>query len=306
MPVPTASETTPVSCLADRLLTVDRNSRWEKVGELPLNFSTYHPQGMAFAKGLTFLSSVQILEEPRPARNPALRTAGRGTGHMFVLAQDGELIRDITLGEGSIYHPGGIDFDGENLWVSVAEYRASSRSIVYTIDPLSHTAREQFRINDHIGWIVRDPQSGLLFGGSWGSRHLYTWDRAGRVLDCWENPSHFIDYQDAQIAGPGILLCSGISLLPRPGCDPFELGGLALLDHTQHRIIHDTPISLFSDAGHVITRNPVTFTTDEAELLLHTAPDDGHDHGGTRILTYRQVPAQRYPTSEGEYAVPMR
>lgn len=292
MPMPTAADTVPVPRLDDRLQAVDRNSRWEKVCELPLDFPTHHPQGMTFANQLTFLSSVEILEEPRPGGDPALRTPGRGSGHVFVLAEDGGLIRDIAVGEGAMYHPGGIDFDGESVWVSVAEYRASSRSIVYTIDPVHHTKRERFRVDDHIGWILRDPHSDLLFGGSWGSRHLYTWAPDGRVLDCWKNPGHFIDYQDAQIAGPGLVLCSGISLLHRPNGDPHELGGLALLDTARHRILRDTPISLFSGPGHTITRNPVTFTTDAAGLLLHAAPDDGHDHGGTRILTYRHIPTQ--------------
>ena len=34
-----------------------------------------------------------------------------------------------------MYHPGGIDYDGRHIWVSVAEYRPNSRSIVYRIDP---------------------------------------------------------------------------------------------------------------------------------------------------------------------------
>lgn len=122
-----------------------------------------------------------------------------------------------------------------------------------------------------------------------GSRHLYTWDPDGRILDRWENPGHFIDYQDAQLAGPGLLLCSGISLLPQPDGNAIELGGLAVVHPAQHRIIRDVPISLYSGAGHVITRNPIVLTTDKTGLLLHTAPDDGHDAGGTRILTYRHL-----------------
>lgn len=31
-------------------------------------------------------------------------------------------------------------------------------------------------------------------------------------------------------------------------------------------------------------------------LLLPAAPDDGSDHGGTRITTYRSFPSQRHPT----------
>ncbi|MFH5880026.1 DUF6454 family protein [Arthrobacter sp. NA-172] len=208
---------------------------------------------------------------------------------MFVLGGGGELLRDILLGEDAVYHPGGIDYDGSQVWVSVAEYRAESSSIVYTIDPDSFEVRERFRVDDHIGWILRDPWLDFVFGGSWGSRQFYTWDTEGRLVDTWENPGHFVDYQDAQLLGPGLLLCSGISLLPRSDGTFLELGGLALMEPLRQRITRDVPVSVFSKAGHVITRNPVTVTASSSGLLLHAAPDDGDDAGGTRILSYRII-----------------
>ncbi|MDQ0029413.1 DUF6454 family protein [Arthrobacter bambusae] len=273
----------------DAVSALDRRSRFELLGEIRLDFPTHHPQGMAFAKGLTFLSSVEILEAPRPAADPALRTPGRGNGHVFVLGAGGELMRDIPIGEGAVYHPGGIDFDGDHVWVSVAEYRAAGRSIIYTIDPDTFEVAERFRVDDHIGWILRDPGLDLVFGGSWGSRRLYTWDSEGRLVDQWENPSHFVDYQDAQLLGPGLLLCSGISLLPQADGTALELGGLALVEPLRQRITWELPISVFSGAGHVITRNPVAVTADESGLLIHAAPDDGDDEGGTRILSYKSI-----------------
>lgn len=274
---------------AELLSALDRRSGFELVKEIHLDFPTHHPQGMAFAKGLTFLSSVEILDAPRPAVDPALRTPGRGSGHVFVLGPDGGLLRDIPVGEGAAYHPGGIDFDGAHVWVSVAEYRAESRSIVYTIDPETFEVRERFRVEDHIGWIVRDPGLDLVFGGSWGSRQLYTWDAEGRLVDRWENPGHFVDYQDAQLLGPGLLLCSGISLVPQADGGVLELGGLALVEPLRQRITWDAPVSVFSSAGHVITRNPLTVTADESGLVIHAAPDDGADAGGTRIFSYRTI-----------------
>jgi hypothetical protein len=287
--VQTPQTTEKLGPLADAVSTLNRRSRFGLVQDIGLDFPTYHPQGMAFANGVTFLSSVEILDSPCPAEDPALRTSGRGRGHVFVLDSNGGLIRDIRVGEDAMYHPGGIDFDGDHVWVSVAEYRARSRSIVYTIDPDGFEVRERFRVDDHIGWILRDPELDLVFGGSWGSRQLYTWDTEGRLVDTWENPGHFIDYQDAQLLGPGLLLCSGISLLPQADGTSLELGGLALVEPLRQRIRRDVPISVFSGAGHVITRNPVAVTADESGLLIHTAPDDGDDLGGTRILSYRII-----------------
>jgi Family of unknown function (DUF6454) len=192
-----------------------------------------------------------ILDAPRSAADPALRSPGRGRGHVFVPDAKGGLIRDVVLGEDTMYHPGGIDFDGDHVWISVAEYRAGGRSIVYTIDPDSFEVRERFRVDDHIGWILRDPGLDLIFGGSWGSRHLHTGDTEARLVASWQNPGHFVDYQDAQLLGQGLLLCSGISVLPQPGGAAFELGGLALVEPQRQRIVRDIPIHKFSAAGHV-------------------------------------------------------
>ena len=43
------------------------------------------------------------------------RTPGKGVGHLFVMDRQGHLQKDIVLGDGDMYHPGGIDFDGRNV-----------------------------------------------------------------------------------------------------------------------------------------------------------------------------------------------
>ncbi len=124
-----------------------------------------------------FVSSVEITtptEKYGEIRDGTDRTAGAGVGHLYKMTLDGELVAEITLGEGDIYHPGGIDFDGEALWVPVAEYRPNSSSIVYRVDPDTMEAVEVFRRADHIGGILHDPENGTLHGVSWGSRRLYT------------------------------------------------------------------------------------------------------------------------------------
>ncbi|MCZ2404955.1 hypothetical protein IV498_17755 [Paenarthrobacter sp. Z7-10] len=113
---------------------------------------------------------------------PGGRTPGRGLGHVFVVDADGVLRQDLIIGEGTMYHPGGIDFDGTNIWVPVAEYRSASSSIIHTIDPQSLEIKEKFRVQDHIGWLVSDPLRGVLYGGSWGSRNFYTWSYDGVEL----------------------------------------------------------------------------------------------------------------------------
>ena len=265
-----------------------RGMHWELVGRIPLAFPTHHPQGLAIAGDYIFLSSVQVLESPLHVFDSVRSTPGRGVGHMFVLDRDGKLVQDILLGAGDMYHPGGIDFDGSNIWVPVGEYRPGGNSMVLTVDPKTFEVSERFRIRDSIGWAISDSGTGTIYGGNWGSRRFYAWGVDGEEREQWENPSSFIDYQDAQFAGDGHAICSGIAVLPQPdGSREYELGGLAIVDFTNRRIVHETPLQIFSRAGHVVTRNPFALTFESDGLFLHVAPDDGTELGGTELLTFR-------------------
>ena len=62
-------------------------------------------------------------------------TPAGGAGHLFRFDEKGDLLADVPLGEGAIYHPGGIDYDGRHIWVPVAEYRPNSNPIIYRVDP---------------------------------------------------------------------------------------------------------------------------------------------------------------------------
>ena len=148
---------------------IDRHTPWELVERLPLDFPTFHPQGLAFAAELTFLSSVEI------------HSTTRGVGHVFIVDERGALLRDVIVGDGEIYHPGGIDFDGTSVWVSVAQYRPGGQSVISTIDPTTAEVQERFRVDDHISWVVSDPANALVHGASWGSRQFYTWGASGAL-----------------------------------------------------------------------------------------------------------------------------
>ena len=62
-----------------------------------------------------FVSSVEVKVPTRRLPQPVDgydRDAGEGVGHLFKIDMAGNLLADLTLGEGTIYHPGGIDYDG--------------------------------------------------------------------------------------------------------------------------------------------------------------------------------------------------
>ena len=279
--------------LSDEVAAWTRRTRFELVRRVPLRFATHHPQGLAFAGGRIFLSTVELTERPEPLAghdgDPARRTPGAGRGHVLVFAPDGTLEADIVLGEGDAYHPGGIDVADGQVWIPVAEYRADSRSIVYTIDARTLAPKVRFTVDDHVSWLAADPGTGALYGASWGSRRFLLWPREGGEPVAWDNPSAYVDFQDAQYDGGGRLLCGGIAELRGASGEVFELGGIGVVRPSERRIVAEVPIPAFSTAGHTIMRNPFVLTRDAEGTLLHVAPDDGDEAQGTELLSYRVV-----------------
>ena len=283
--------------LANSFMRVDRNTAWDQLEKLQLDFPTYHPEGLAITPDHVFLSSVQIIEPTQKYPSPVNgydRSPGKGIGHLFVMDHEGHLQKDITLGEGDMYHPGGIDFDGRNVWVPVAQYRPNSSAIIYKVNARTLEVSKQFDVPDHIGGIVWDPTSHRLVGNNWGSRRFYSWTLDGAQTDTWLNPNHFVDDQDCQYVETAKMLCGGVTGLPQaPGAtDSYELGGLSLTDLRTHQILHEVPFQKWSTAGHVMTRNPVKLAATGNTIDLWAAPDNGDEGNGTELLHFRTtVPA---------------
>ncbi len=282
-----------VTSLADAFIRVDRNTTWQLTDTVKLAFPTFHTQGIAITPDRIFLSAVEILEPTVKCSSavPYDRSPGEGIGHLFVMDVAGNLHRDIVLGHGDMYHPGGIDFDGTSVWVPVAEYRPDSRSMIYRVDATTLRVHQQFEVADHCGAIVLDKQTGHLIGNTWGSRRFAEWDQHGKQVRTWTNPSFFIDYQDCQYVPDSKMLCAGVIGLPQTASaggssSTYELGGIAMIDLKSHSILHDVPFQQWSRAGHVATRNPFTMATKGNRLTVRVAPDNGDEANGTEILTY--------------------
>jgi hypothetical protein len=281
--------------LARDFSVVDRNTSWSQVDKLKLDFPTYHTEGLAITADHLFLSAVQILEPTQKYASPVGgydRTPGKGVGHLFVMDRQGHLQKDITLGEGDMYHPGGISYDGVNVWVPVAQYRPNSSAIIYRVDARSLAVSKQFEVNDHIGGIVVDQTTGHLVGNNWGSRRFYDWTLQGQQVHTWENNSFFTDYQDCQYVPSAKMICGGITNLPQtPAAGgsnvTYELGGLTMIDLRTHDILREVPFQQWSTAGHVMTRNPVKLSATGNQLTLWAAPDNGDEGNGTELFTYQ-------------------
>jgi hypothetical protein len=282
------------TALADDFGKVTRDTDWRLTSKVKLGFPTYHTEGIAFTPDHIFLSAVQILEPtvkyPTP-KGGYDRTAGKGIGHLFVMDKAGHLQKDITLGEGDMYHPGGIDFDGRNVWVPVAQYRPNSSAIIYRVDASTLAVHKQFEVRDHFGGIVMDQRTGHLVGNTWGSRRFAEWNLRGKQLKTWQNPNFFIDYQDCQYVPNSRMLCGGVTNLPQTptaggAAATYELGGVAMIDLTTQQVTRDIPFQKWSTAGHAATRNPFKMTADGNHLTMRVAPDNGDEGNGTEILTY--------------------
>ncbi|WP_031224503.1 DUF6454 family protein [Streptomyces roseochromogenus] len=268
---------------------LSRSTVWTLQGKVPFDFAAHHPQGITRGHDhRLYVSTAEIVEATRPYDRPVDgydRTPGRGVGHVFVTDSEGAALGHVTVGEDTVYHPGGIDFDGESLWVPTAEYRPDSRSIVYRVDPDTLAVTEAFRFDDHIGGIVRDRETGLLHAVTWGSRRLLTFTTEGRLVHRVDNKSHFVDYQTCVTAGGGHMVCTGIAEYPLAGTGVFSLGGIAVVDTESGRIEHEAPVTTLSPAGRVVTYNAVHLEIDGSTLRMFAAPDDGEAAGGSHLLT---------------------
>jgi hypothetical protein len=213
------------------------------------------------------------------------RDTGEGIGHLFKIDMAGNLLGQVQLGAGAIYHPGGIDYDGTSIWVPVAEYRPDSRSIVYRVDPATLQATEMFRFADHIGGLVRNTDDHTLHGISWGSRRFYRWALRpdGRVANGTVPPqqlrtlntSHYVDYQDCKYAGGRRMLCTGVTELRRaPDAPPFRLGGMDLIDLVDGRPLHQVPVPLWTRDGMDMTHNPSWIAAEGSGLRAYFMPED--------------------------------
>ena len=276
------------STVAERALLLTRDSVWTHVADVQMEFRTFHPQGMVKIGEVLYISSVEV--RVPPARYPAPvggydRDAGEGVGHLFRVDMTGRLVADLTLGVNAAYHPGGIDYDGHDIWLPLSEYRPNSRAIIYKIDPGTMRATEVFRFPDHIGAVVHNTDDGTLHGASWGSRRFYRWtiDANGHVTNADAppealrtlNPSHYVDYQDCKYVGGRRMLCTGLAEFRQaPGAPPFRLGGIDLLSLEDGRPIHQAPVPLWTRGGMDMTHNPAWIEPSAVGLRAYFLPED--------------------------------
>ncbi len=247
---------------------------WRAVGKIPLQFDAFHTQGLVKIGSNFYISSVEVQQKTKSAsasKTGFNKTAGQGVAHLFQVDEQGKIVNQITLGEETMYHPGGMDYDGESIWVPVSEYRPKSLSIIYKVDPTTLKAVEAFRVMDHIGGVVFNRELKTLVGLNWGSDFFYEWTPEGRVLRKVKNEIGDIQYQDCKYVQGPAMVCGGVL-----GNAEGRLDLIDLFDFSRIRGLWSIPRT----SGKILmTRNPMTLEQqDNGRILYYFLPED---HFGT-------------------------
>ena len=221
---------------------------------LVLRGEIYHVQGLDLDEDFVYVSSVD-------------RHLHRALLHKFT--RDGSLVATADLTDGPRYHPGGIALEDDSLWVPVAEYRSDSTARILQLDKKTLRAVSSFTVYDHIGAVTAG--GGKVYGANWDAKRLYTWDRAGKILDIKPNAMR-VAYQDLKFAD-GDLIAAGV-LRDQPG------GAIDWLDPVSLLPKRRLPVGR-ADSGSVWTREGMTLHGGKLYLL----PDDG-SRGAAKVHAF--------------------
>lgn len=178
----------------------------------------------------------------------------------------GRRLATAEVQDGDRFHPGGIQLDGDAVWLPVAEYRRASSTRVQKRDKITLALRAQFDVPDHIGCLA--VADGVIWGGNWDSTHFYRWRADGTLIDRRVNPTG-TRYQDLKWID-GLLVGAG-------------LGGP---DHGTIDWIDPATLVVVKRIVTGVTDRGVPFTNEGMAIragVLYLLPEDDH----SRLFRYR-------------------
>ena len=164
---------------------------WKAERVLTLGANLHHVQGIDIEQDRLWVSSVD---------------ARKSKGYLSLMhARTGKLLRQVEVQQGKRIHPGGLQLDGESLWLPVAEYDRDGPTTIERRNKKTLALESSFDVADHIGCVAAGP--GILMGGNWDSKFIYSWSKDGRELTKSPNPGR-TGFQDLKWDN-GVLLGSG-------------------------------------------------------------------------------------------------
>ena len=185
-----------------------------------------------------------------------------------------------------MYHPGGIDYDGENIWVPVGEYRRDSRSIIYRVDPATMKATEVFRFADHIGAIVHNTDDHTLHGVELGLAALLPLDAgagsprhqqrraAGAAAHAQSRRTTSTTRTASMSVGAGCSAPASRTYASRPARRRSVWAGWIWSTSSDGRPLHQVPMLLWTSGGLDMTHNPVWIEATASGLRGYFMPED--------------------------------
>ena len=143
--------------------------------------ATAHTQGLEIHSGSYHVTARR--DDLKPRRALLLRTdASRSDWDVWDITP-----LDADGHPTSLDHPGGMQSDGNRLWIPLAESRRSGRSLIRAF-PLAGMApgrplkwEVEISILDHIGAVAVDANRQRIYGASWDTEKVYIWDFEGKL-----------------------------------------------------------------------------------------------------------------------------
>ena len=267
--------------VAKALMSTDPNE-WQLVESIDLKFDTYHPQGMLKVDDTFYITTVKVERRPRYTRQGkqvSVMDEGAGKGYLMQFDADGNLLKRIELCEGTIFHPGGMDFDGRYIWVPITKYYPYSRSLIVRVDVRSHQVEKVCYVDDSIGAIIHDTDNNILVGANWDADEFLTWqlDSALEVNDAeltaaerrHANTAKHLAIQDSKYIGGGKMVGFGLKNGPKG-----RVGGFDVIDTRTFEKLRSADIELRTPRKSIVSGNPSTIEIVGDKMRLYFAPED--------------------------------
>ncbi|KZT51387.1 hypothetical protein CALCODRAFT_512734 [Calocera cornea HHB12733] len=297
-PLPLPGAASNADAIVAAFAKLGRTTVWNLAQKIKMEGETFEPEGMVRVGDDRFFVSGYNAIAPTPSFNGSIingtdRAAGVGLPHLWVYSGNGTKIADATLAQnGDIeYHVGGIDYDGEYIWATIAQDRPNSTATLVKIDPTNITVTNIVHITDHLGGVVHDVETGNLHMLGWGSRNASTWNLNYKAApypafttprNVRRNPSYWNDYQDCKFLGHpaaynfrAVMFCSGLITMPNvPGLyNNTQVGGISIVDLLTMVPLAEIPVALKSDLGALMLNNPVDVNIVDGKMRVYFMPD---------------------------------
>lgn len=213
-PLPAPGAASNFEAIIEQFNLLGRTTVWNLVKKIKFEGDTGEPEGMVnigeerYILGGGQWTNKTVSYGKNVIINGTDRTPGSGYAHLTVYDGQGKRVADATLtAPGAIeYHIGGIEYDGDKIWATIAQYRPNTTATIISVDPTTLEDQNVFHYADHLGGIVHDTQKQELSTLNWGARNASVWDLSKAPAACpypefshpksvARNPSYFIDYQ---------------------------------------------------------------------------------------------------------------